>query len=256
MVVTDVVAASSTDGSATPAGEPDDDFFSSWDKPSIRRPTPPISRSATPSATARAPSPFLNPGANGNGTARPKSPLVNAENVAAPTGATASRSSAAAAARKSNPANGPRKTSVLGAKKTQKLGAKKIAGADSIDFEAAEKKAKEEADRIEKLGYDPEAEEVAAGGSKVKAGSASADSGIVSPTPLSPSKTFGASKGRERGSGEVERLGVNVARLGFGQVGGGAKAAAAPRKMGFGATAGGKASNDGASPSFCSGPPS
>jgi ADP-ribosylation factor GTPase-activating protein 2/3 len=48
----------------------------------------------------------------------------------------------------------------LGAKKT-KLGAKKVTG-DVIDFDAAERKAKEEAERIAKLGYDPEAEEAAA----------------------------------------------------------------------------------------------
>lgn len=39
-MVTDV-AGTPNDGAATPAGEPDDDFFSSWDKPAIKRPSNP-----------------------------------------------------------------------------------------------------------------------------------------------------------------------------------------------------------------------
>ena len=120
---------------------------------------------------------------------------------------------------------------MLGAKKTQKLGARKIIGADVIDFDVVEKKAKEEAERIEKLGYDPEAEEAAATAGKSKS-AVMTETKIISPTPLSPGRT----QGKERNSGDVERLGMGVARLGFGQVGGSASktAAAAPRKMGFG----------------------
>jgi ADP-ribosylation factor GTPase-activating protein 2/3 len=45
---------------------------------------------------------------------------------------------------------------ILGAKKaTSKLGAKKLGGDVAIDVDEAEKKAKEEAERIEKLGYYP-----------------------------------------------------------------------------------------------------
>ncbi|KAI9824066.1 MAG: ADP-ribosylation factor GTPase activating protein, ER-Golgi transport [Thelocarpon impressellum] len=241
VVVTDGPAAVPSDGSATPAGEPDDDFFSSWDKPSIKRPTPPISRASTPSVIGRTPSPFLNAGTNGSSTARPKSPLVASENAGSAEPSTVTRSAAPSAVRKSTVAAGPRKANVLGAKKTQKLGAKKVTGADAIDFEAAEKKAREEAERIEKLGYDPEAEEAAAAEKKPKISTASSDAGkIVSPTPLSPA----SSKGRERTSGEMERLGMGVSRLGFGQVGG-AKAPAPAKKMGFGATGSSKASGGG-----------
>src|SRR6266536_1160803 len=73
VVATDGTSSGPTDGSSTPAGEPEDDFFSSWDKPSIKRPTPPISRTATPPVAGRTPSPFLNAGnsnGNGNGIAR------------------------------------------------------------------------------------------------------------------------------------------------------------------------------------------
>lgn len=221
VIITDVMGNGPTDGAATPAGEPDDDFFSSWDKPAIKKPTPPVSRTATP-GIGRTASPFLNAGAsnangNGNGIARTPSPLAGS---AAPT---ASRTTSSAALRKTaTTGSGPRKTNVLGAKKA-KLGAKKVTG-DVIDFDAAEKKAKEEAERIAKLGYDPDAEEAPVKKPITK----SADfSSIASPTPLSPGRT-----GRDRNTGDVERLGMGMGRLGFGQVGGSKPAAAAPKKMG------------------------
>ncbi|OAA54831.1 Arf GTPase activating protein [Niveomyces insectorum RCEF 264] len=60
---------------------------------------------------------------------------------------------AARDAREYTTTGGARKTNVLGAKKLggTKLGVKKVTG-DLIDFDEAEKKAKEEAERIEKLG--------------------------------------------------------------------------------------------------------
>lgn len=229
VVITDVMSNVSTDGSSTPAGEPDDDFFSSWDKPSIKRPTPPVSRTATPPIVGRTPSPFLNAGnsnGNGNGIARTSSPLASADG---PTSApTASRTVHSAALRKTAATGGPRKANVLGAKKT-KLGAKKVTG-DVIDFDAAERKAKEEAERIEKLGYDPEAE---AEETKKTATTKAADlPKIASPTPVSPGRAgYGSAQTRERTNSELERLGMGMGRLGFGQVGG-AKPAAAPKKMG------------------------
>ncbi|KAL8735135.1 MAG: hypothetical protein Q9166_001011 [cf. Caloplaca sp. 2 TL-2023] len=232
VVITDIVISTQAEGNDTPPAE--DDFFSSWDKPSIKRPSNPPSRTQTPPAVSRTASPFLNPNPNGNGLTRPKSPLANAEEVphSAPATSPAILSSAI---RKTGPAGGPKKANVLGAKKTQKLGAKKIGGGEEIDFEAAEKKAKEEAERIAKLGYDPEAEEVAAA-SKPTA-SVTDKTKMAAPTPLSPTSAgFGATKPRERTSGEMERLGMGVKRLGFGQVGaaGSKQPAPAPQKMGFG----------------------
>ena len=135
---------------------------------------------------------------------------------------------------------------MLGAKKTQKLGAKKISGADGIDFEAAERKAKEEAERIEKLGYDPDAEDAS---TDVTIKSPLEKPKIASPTPISPPRpSFGSTSaaGHQRSPSELERLGMGVGRLGFGQVGG-SKAApvAASRKMGFGSVGTSKASQDG-----------
>ncbi|KAL1899074.1 ADP-ribosylation factor GTPase activating protein, ER-Golgi transport [Sporothrix stenoceras] len=222
-----------SDGTSTPAGEPTDDFFSSWDKPAIKKPTPPVSRTATPPVVGRTPSPFLSAGAN-NAGARSASPLSGGatgfDDAAKPT---ASRITHSSALKKTT--TGPRKTNILGAKKVgSKLGVKKVTG-DIIDFDEAEKKAKEEAERIEKLGYNPDDEEEAAAALK-----ASAKSEIVSPTPVAPARSsYGssaASHSREKSASEMERLGMGMGRLGFGQVGGrsgaGASAAAAKKNTG------------------------
>lgn len=234
----------STDGTSTPAGEPEDDFFSAWDKPAIKKPTPPISRTATPPVVGRTPSPFLNPGANGKDVARSSSPLAKTEGESKPA---PSRITTSAALRKTATTGGPRKANVLGAKKTTKMGVKKVTG-DVIDFDEAEKKAKEEAERIEKLGYDPDAEEEVAA---TKTGAAKADNKIHSPTPVSPGARGGygsASHNREKSASEMERLGMGVARLGFGQVGGSKPAAATAQKKnagGFGSVGPVKAAVEG-----------
>ncbi|KAE8450489.1 hypothetical protein EG329_006219 [Mollisiaceae sp. DMI_Dod_QoI] len=218
------------DGTSTPKGEPNDAFFDVWEKPSIKRPTPPVSRTTTPPVVGRTPSPFLNAGSSngkGSGIARTASPLASSEGAVP----AASRTTSSAALRKTT-TGAPRKANVLGAKKT-KLGAKKVTG-DVIDFDAAEKKAKEEAERIAKLGYDPDAE---VDPTPKAAATKTADlPKIASPTPVSPSRSgYGSSQSRERTNSELERLGMGMGRLGFGQVGGNKPAAAGPKKMsGFG----------------------
>ena len=220
VVITDVPDATGSDGANTPAGE-DDDFFSSWDKPTIKRPSNPPSRTGTP----RTGSPFLKPAANGNGADRPKSPLAGASE-----GSTPAAVPSKPAVRKTTAGAAPKKN-ILGAKK-KGLGAKKVAPADGgLDFEEAERKAREEAERIEKLGYDPDAEAAeAAAASKSKAPEAST---IASPTPVSPPRGgFGSTAKTERSSQDMERLGMGVQRLGFGQVGAGKKPATQQKKMG------------------------
>ncbi|KAI4639453.1 hypothetical protein J4E93_009281 [Alternaria ventricosa] len=229
VVITDVPEVG-TDGTNTPAND-EDDFFSSWDKPAIKRPSNPPSRTGTPKVGG---SPFLKPGANGNGTDRPKSPLVGGES--------STPAAKPAAVRKTTTGAAPKKN-ILGAKK-KGLGAKKVVAADGgLDFEEAERKAREEAERIEKLGYDPEAEAAeAAAATKSKAPEASA---IVSPTPVSPPRGgFGSTSKTERSSQDMERLGMGVQRLGFGQVGA-AKKAAPQKKMGGFGSVGKPAQDDG-----------
>ncbi|KAL3470150.1 hypothetical protein BJX99DRAFT_56227 [Aspergillus californicus] len=227
VVITDVPAGTPSNGSNTPAGDDDDDFFSSWDKPSIKRPSNPPSRTGTPPVVSRTASPFLNAGANGNGS-RSKSPLSGSDKDGASPAPAAIRTTTAV--RKTPGATTAKKGSVLGAKKVPKFGAKKVGAAELIDFDEAEKKAKEEAERIEKLGYDREAEEKAA---KAKASNTGATP-IASPTPINPNKGgFGATRSsQERNSSDVERLGMGMGRLGFGQTT--KPVAPAPRKLGFG----------------------
>ena len=216
VIVTDIPTGTPSDGSSTPAGDGDDDFFSSWDKPTIKRPSNPPSRTGTPPVVNRTGSPFLNASENGS---RSKSPLSASEGKPASPAPTAIR-----------PTSATRNTSATSAtKKGSVLGAKKVISGD-IDFEEAERKAKEEAERIEKLGYDPEAEQAETG---AKARTATSASILASPAPICASPAgFGAtSKTHERSSSDVERLGMGIGRLGFGQV----SKPAAPKKLGFGA---------------------
>jgi len=234
-VITDEVAG--TPGISTPANESaDDDFFSSWDKPAIKRPSNPPSRVGTPSLASRTASPFLTAGGANGAVARPKSPLnatAAAENIAEQSlpAPTAIRTNSASALRKPGlaGASGAKRGNILGAKKNQKLGAKKVV--EDIDFEAAEKAAKEEADRIARLGYDPEAEKTAEEKNARSTSIASAaKTEIKAPTPISPSATSKAP--HQRNTSDAEK--PAAARLGFGMIGKPA-AGPAPRKMGFGA---------------------
>ncbi|KAI1203955.1 hypothetical protein F5X97DRAFT_282563 [Nemania serpens] len=226
VVITDVPGDAAA-GAATPAGEPADDFFSSWDKPSIKKPTPPISRTGTPPVVGRTPSPFLSAGAAGNGITRSASPLSKSDSTSEAKPA-AGKITTSAALRKTT-TTGPRKANILGAKKTtSKLGAKKVA--DVIDFDEAEKRAKEEAERIEKLGYDPEAEAAEAKTTAITSSKAEA-SNVASPTPASTT-SYSSSHTRQKSAAEIERLGMGFGRLGFGQVGGGKAAAAATATTG------------------------
>jgi ADP-ribosylation factor GTPase-activating protein 2/3 len=237
------------EGGDTPAEE-EDDFFSSWSRPAVKKLSPPISRTATPPVVGRTPSPFLNAQAqNGKDTGRSPSPLAKGSDSESKPAA--SRITTSAALRTS--ATGPRKANILGAKKVgTKLGAKKLGGTDvAIDFDEAEKKAKEEAERIEKLGYDPDAEEEAS--AKTSSTKSESSTAIISPTPVSPAARggYGASHTREKSAAEMERLGMGINRLGFGQVGN-KQAARKAAAGGFGSVGPIKASAAGMSciPSF------
>lgn len=228
----DVLGAEGESGSGgnTPAGEPKDDFFSSWDKPAVKRGSNPPSRTGTPAnagGPARTGSPFLNANNGNANAARPKSPL---NPVGDATTATAPKTISSSAIRKTALTSKP-KANILGAKKT-KLGAKKV-DASVLDFDEAEKKAQEEAERKARLGYDPdEVTDVNATESEasIVAKQPASTATIHSPTPVSPPRG-GAGKA-------TEDVTVGVRRLGFGQVGGGGGAAPAPKKaaMGFGST--------------------
>lgn len=109
-----------------------------------------------------------------------------------------------------------------------------------IDFDEAERKAKEEAERIAKLGYDPEAEDQTAKSSSTAAA-------IISPTPVAPARGAASAHTRQKSDAEVERLGIGMGRLGFGMIGGGPKAAPAAKRNagGFGSVGPVKAAPEG-----------
>ncbi|KIX93487.1 uncharacterized protein Z520_10907 [Fonsecaea multimorphosa CBS 102226] len=251
VITDDPLSTPGAEGTSTPAGEPADDFFSSWDKPTIKRPSNPPSRSGTPPVISRTASPFLSAGNATNGSqTRPKSPSPLAANTANDAEAAlpapaAIRTTSSSAIRKGpNAAGGAgaRRANVLSGKKpAHKLGAKKVVG-EEIDFEAAEKAAKAEAERIEKLGYDPaaeKAEELAKASKPSSFGASPAATPKETPTPINTASRTVSNPAHARSPSELERLGMGVGRLGFGQVGpskGAASSSApAPKKLGFGA---------------------
>lgn len=178
-----------------------EDFFDSWDKPMVHKPTPPPSRTATPPVLGRTPSPANGTAGNGKPAAT-KSSSLSAESAAPRT-----TTSSAVRSSKLGGSTGARRTGgVLGAKKPTKLAVKKVT--DDISFEEAEKAAKEEAERIEKWGAD---EVELKKPDPIKP--VSMTSGITS-KPTSQSTT----PSQKDSAPEVARLGMGMQRLGFGMV--------------------------------------
>lgn len=185
-----------------------DDFFANWDRPLVKKPTPPVSRSGTP-------------------VNRTSSPLATAKNGTSGTPAAAVKPATSSRIMPNkNKANilGSRKTtgsgsSILGSKKPSKFVAKKVTS-DEIDFEAAEKAAKEEAEHISKLGYNPNEEPKSPVATKNSVNVTKLPSSISSGNTTAPQ------------TGPVEDVRKNFVRLGFGQtsVAAGAGANAPPAK--------------------------
>lgn len=230
------VTETSSPNSSETVDPAEDDFFASWDKPVIKRPSNQSSRTSSP-ALGRSSSPLLVP--SPGGTTRPKSPLTT--NTESDSSNATPPSAPVRTAVRSTTKPGAAKSGILSSKK-HKLGAKK-APADEIDFDEAERLAKEEAERIEKMGFEAEAERQAA-----EAAAAAAAAAPKSSTPVNNSRP--ESKGRGPATEDVGKIEVGVQRLGFGQVGAGPKP-----KPGFGATSAPSAVTNGKgerSPNFLS----
>lgn len=173
-----------------------DDFFANWEKkPLNQTPSPSISRPLTPS--------------NNNSTSSLGSTNTNNNN-------TTSKKSSSTLLRKSTSTQ--KKTNILSGPRKSKLGAKKVV--NDIDFDAAEKEAKREAEEIAKLGYNPNKDdyddnnEPSSSTIKPKTSSSfveptyQANTGF-SNTSLPQKKTTNSSSG-------VEKITPSFAKLGFG----------------------------------------
>ncbi|KAK9455481.1 hypothetical protein V1511DRAFT_497857 [Dipodascopsis uninucleata] len=203
----------------------DSDFFSSWDKPAVKKP---ISRTSTPPVIGRTGSPLVANGSNNSSSTSLSSGSVLNGNGTSEDPARKITSSSALRSKTTSTIGGARRsgTGILSSKKPQKIVAKKITS-DAIDFEAAERLAKEEAERVAQLGYDVEQEK-----------KTTAD--IV---PDKTTKKISNEPVSYAPSGQkesVERLGLGMARLGFGQTSGNSNSssssASVPMKPGFGAS--------------------
>lgn len=244
----------SINGRASPAGSTRDgsdgsgnaqnggsDFFDTWDKPTnIIAPSPrpiasPVPRlgfgGASPAITpsgSRAASPAV--GANNGHISASTSSLGSAGSaLTSPTTATPTTTAAppttsraissssirttssAVGGASARPAGGAMK---LGGGAKSKLGGVKKGG-PAINFEEAERKAKEEEERVKRLGYDREQEEKQAAAAAAAARNAASSR---STTPAGGSR--GEMVGHKSNSGGADAGGVGFARLGFGQTSG------------------------------------
>ncbi|KAJ1303040.1 hypothetical protein OPQ81_011241 [Rhizoctonia solani] len=218
-----IEGAPSAMSSAAPAADTVDDFFDTWDKPAA-----PAAK--TPATTA---APAARPPGIGKALSATQVPLPPTPTATPPAAPAAPRTVTSSSLRSSSSTTSPKpgsgaKVSKLGASKLGAskggLGAKK-AGAP-IDFEAAEKKAREEEERIKQLGYDAERErEEAAAKAAAAAAAKSAPATTPSSGPLKPAA------GDKTNSADMERLGMGFGRLGFGQVTAGPSAPAPTKKF-------------------------
>ncbi|KAF5380737.1 hypothetical protein D9757_007150 [Collybiopsis confluens] len=124
----------------------EEDFFESWSKPSTPKTSAPSTpRISTPPIIGRTPSPGATPASSSTSVAAP-APRTTTSSAAA-------RSSKLGATR----LNSAGSTNSLPRKSKLGLGASRAA--KPIDFEEAERKAREDAERIKQLGYDRQREE-------------------------------------------------------------------------------------------------
>ncbi|GAA6014283.1 hypothetical protein JCM10207_005408 [Rhodosporidiobolus poonsookiae] len=228
-----VYVEGATDAAHAPAaGTGDADFFDSWDAPApAKKPlapapalTPPVislgsaSRPTTPGGTATS-----TPAA----TSVPAAPRTvtssSLRTTSSSSTATLNRPKTLGATRTTSSTASTPTASSLGASSRGKLGAGKLGvkKGGAINFEEAERKAREEEERIKRLGYDRRQEE-----EQAAAAAAAAQAQAKSGSALVGAKA-NASLQAKKESGEMERLGMGVRKLGFGQVSGmGGEAAA------------------------------
>ncbi|KAF9219152.1 ArfGap-domain-containing protein [Gyrodon lividus] len=200
-IVVDGMDASPSTNSTSKA---EDDFFSSWDKP-----TP--AKSASASTTSTSPPAIGRPVPRTVTSSSLRSASSSTVGGSAKLSASRLNSSSSVATTSSASSTAPKKNKLGG------LGAKKAAA--PIDFAEAERKAAEEAERIKQLGYDRQREEDEERARKEaeKAAQAEAKEKVVS-TSARTATVLGKVDPQKGNSQDLERLGMGFRKLGFGAV--------------------------------------
>lgn len=215
-------------GSKSNGGNVDDDFFDSWDKPTnIIAPTPtpspkpvlggPPRIGLTPVGTpngSRPTTPSLAPAASPTTTPAASSSPSYAASPTSTAPPAASRAVSSSSLRTTSAGGARAGAMKLGGGTKSKLGGVKKGG-PAINFEEAERKAREEEERIKRLGYDREQEAKAA--AEAAATAAAAKTASYNST---SNASRGEMVGNKKSAAEMERLGMGFGRLGFGQVAG------------------------------------
>jgi len=182
----------------------EDDFFSSWDKPTPAKPTSPPTATTAPPAVGR-------PAPRAVTSSSLRSSSSSSVNSSAKLGASRLNSSGSVPTTSTN-ASAAAKKSKLGG-----LGAKKAAA--PIDFAEAERKAAEEAERIKQLGYDRQREEEEERARRQAEGAAQADAKVKAVNAIATTTTMPCKVDVQKGnSQDLERLGMGFRKLGFGGI--------------------------------------
>ncbi|KAK9480295.1 hypothetical protein V1514DRAFT_326003 [Lipomyces japonicus] len=199
----------------------DSDFFASWDKPVVKK--APASRVSTPPVVGRNGSPL-----SSNGSANSSASSLNGTDADQPARKITSSSAIRSKTSSNGITGGARRPGgfILSSKKPTKIVAKKVTS-EVIDFDEAERLAKEEAERAAQLGYNVEEEK------KKKKQTSSAT--IVEKPVASREASYSSIS-----EPSVDKLGSSFTRLGFGQTATSAPASKSstpvPKKLGFGAS--------------------
>ncbi|KAK9450685.1 uncharacterized protein V1518DRAFT_425459 [Limtongia smithiae] len=170
----------------------DDDFFSSWDKPTVKTSSVPSSRTSTPPVIG------LNGASRNSSTASlPLSGSAPTDELARKiTSSSALRSKSAASAIGGGAPARRQAANILSSKRGQRFGAKKL-GAEVIDFDAAERSAVEEAEREPVV--------------------AAAPPKPIKKVVVEPTESTNSEYPSSLTSDSIDRTTAGVARLGFGQ---------------------------------------
>ncbi|CAH7689741.1 hypothetical protein PPACK8108_LOCUS24870 [Phakopsora pachyrhizi] len=191
------------------ANKKDEDFFDSWDKSDSKDTSKAISQTAANASITKPPGIGFGGGSSSTNSNAPPTNAPRTVQSSSLRSGNPSNPSASATNQSTGLGKSKLGATKLGGGGKVKLGAKKAVG--KINFEEAERKAKEEEERVKKLGYDSRAEEAA---------TATVSSVTIKPnTSNQITKNYDSSSTNKSDPKAVqdERLGMGIRKLGFGQ---------------------------------------